>query len=70
MIVISPGWKTGLSRQRKTIELPARRYNLPQNPISLHRVINRDLRKLERLIDDLITANSSRILKLQELLTS
>ena len=52
------------------IELPARRYNLPQNPISLHRAINRDLRKLERLIDNLITANSSRILKLQELLTS
>ena len=52
------------------IELAARRYNLPQNPISLHRAINHDLRKLERLIDDLIAANSPRILKLQELLTN
>ena len=43
---------------------------MPDDAKQLKKVINRDLRKLERLIDDLITANSSRILKLQELLTS
>ena len=52
------------------IRLSEPRYNLPDDPHQLKKVINRDLRKLERLIDDLITANSSRILKLQELLTS
>ena len=52
------------------IQLNEPRYNLPDDAKQLKKVINRDLRKLERLIDDLLTANSPRILKLQELLTS
>ncbi len=52
------------------IDVADRRYNLPRSPVPLHRVINRDLRKLERLVDDLLAAQSPRIQKLQELLTS
>ena len=52
------------------IDLRERRYNLPSSPSQLHRVINRDLRKLQRLIAALLAAQSPRILKLQQLLTS
>ena len=51
------------------LELSGPRYNLPSGPSSLHNAINDDLRKLDRLIDDLLAAQSPRILKLQELLT-
>ncbi len=44
-------------------------YNLPNSSSSLHRVINRDLRKLERLIDDLLAADAPRLRRLGELLT-
>lgn len=51
------------------LKLSEPRYNLPQSPNALHREINRDLRKLERLTDALLAAHSPSILKLQELLT-
>lgn len=52
------------------IKLGDSRYNLPDDAKELKKVINRDLRKLERLFDDLLTAESPRILKLQQLLTN
>ena len=52
------------------IELSDSRYNLPDDAKELKKVINRDLRKLDRLVTDLLSAQSPRILKLQELLTS
>ena len=54
---------------RENIRLSESRYNLPDDAKQLKKVINRDLRKLDRLIDDLLTAQSPRILKLRELLT-
>ena len=54
---------------RSGISLDNPNYNLPSDSRRLKGVINRDLRKLERLIDDLLAAQSPRILKLQELLT-
>ena len=71
VVVICPRLEEWLTDSAKevNIDLANRRYNLPRNPVSLHRVINRDLRKLNRLIDDLIAAQSPRILKLKELLT-
>ena len=45
-------------------------YNLPSSPRSLHKVINNRLDKVQLLIDSLLAAQSPRILKLQELLTS
>ena len=55
--------------QESGIRLDDRRYNLPTTPRRLHREITRDLRKLERLLDDLLSAQSPRILFLQSLLT-
>ena len=55
--------------QELGIRLDDRRYNLPTNANRLHREINRDLRKLDRLLDDLIAAQSPRLLRLQALLT-
>ena len=55
---------------RSGISLDNPNYNLPSDSKRLKGVINRDLRKLERLIDDLLAAQSPRIQKLQELLTS
>ena len=71
VVVICPRLEEWLTDSAKevNIDLANRRYNLPRNPVSLHRVINRDLRKLNRLIDDLLAAQSPRILKLKELLT-
>ena len=71
VVVICPRLEEWLTDSAKevNIDLANRRYNLPRNPVALHRVINRDLRKLERLIEDLLAAQSPRILKLQELLT-
>lgn len=45
-------------------------YNLPSSPRSLHKVINNRLDKIQLLVEALLTAQSSRIFKLQELLTS
>ena len=50
------------------LRLDYRRYNLPHNAVHLHQVINFDLRKLERLIDDLMPAGAPRIRQLSNLL--
>ena len=72
VVVLNPRLEEWLveTAHRVGISLVEPRYNLPDNPHQLKKVINRDLRKLERLIDDLLAANSPRIQKLQELLTS
>lgn len=45
------------------ISLNDRRYNLPTSAIALHRVINADHRKLERLVDDLADTRRFRALR-------
>ena len=50
------------------LRLDYRRYNLPHNAVQLHQVINFDLRKLERLIDDLMQSGAPRIRQLSNLL--
>lgn len=42
-----------MAAQDAEVDLEDRRYNLPNNPTRLHRVINIDLRKFERLVQDL-----------------
>ena len=71
-IVICPRLEEWIAQaaDQAGLKLSEPRYNLPENPVSLHRVINRDPRKLDRLVTDLLSAQSPRILKLQELLTS
>ena len=48
------------------MSLSDRRYNLPNTAHALHRVINADHRKLERLVEDL--AGTPRFRALRELL--
>ena len=71
VIVVCPRLEEWIIRAANDAGLQLRgpRYNLPSGPSSLHNAINDDLRKLERLIDDLLAAQSPRILRLKELLT-
>ena len=71
-VVLCPtleGWLIQTARL-SGIRLDSPRYSLPTTANSLHRVINSRLEKLELLVDDLLAAQSPRILKLQELLTT
>ena len=70
-IVLQPNLEGWIIRtaSENGIQLDAPRYNLPANPKSLHRVVNKNLDKLHLLIDDLLSANSPRIQRLQALLT-
>ena len=72
VIVLRPDLEGWLIRSARDagISIAEAPYSLPVNPKSLHRVINDRLDKLQLVVNALITANSSRILKLQELLTS
>lgn len=70
-IVLQPNLEGWIIRtaSENGIQLDVPRYNLPSSPKSLHRVVNKNLDKLHLLIDDLLSANSPRILRLQALLT-
>ena len=72
VIVVCPRLEEWIIRAANAagLEIGGPHYNLPSRPSSLHNAINDDPRKLERLIADLLTAQSPRLLKLQELLTS
>ena len=52
------------------LNVGGRRYNLPDNATRLHQEINLDLRKLERLLTDLIAADAPRLSQLRSLLTA
>ena len=51
------------------LRLDNRRYALPADAEHLHDAINNDLRKLDRLLNDLLSAQSPRLLRLQALIT-
>ena len=70
-IVLQPNLEGWIIRtaSENGIQLDVPRYNLPSSPKSLHRVVNKNLDKLHLLIDDLLSANSPRIQRLQALLT-
>ena len=71
VIVISPKLEDWILRaaQEARIRVNTPPYSLPGTANSLHRIINKRLAQFELLVDDLLTAQSPRILKLQELLT-
>ena len=72
VIVVCPRLEEWIIRAANDagLELSSPRYNLPSRASSLHNAINDDPRKLQRVIDSLLAAQSPRILKLRELLTS
>ena len=72
VIVLRPRLEEWLTRaaQDAGLNLNNPRYNLPRNPVQLHQQINNDLRKLERLLTDLIAADAPRLSQLRSLLTA
>jgi len=71
LLVLCPtleGWLLQSARS-SGIRLDDPRYGLPVSINSLHRTINGKLDKLDLLVNDLLIAQSPRILKLKELLT-
>ena len=72
LIVLCPNLEGWLIRTAEIagVRIGEPPYSLPTNSKSLHRVINGRLDKVALLVNDLQAANSPRIQKLQELLTS
>ena len=70
LVALCPKLEDWLIRAARDAGRTLDAYGLPNHANRLHEVINHDLRKLERLIDDLLTADSPRMRRLQELLTS
>ena len=71
VIVLCPKLEDWIIRasQIANLEIGKPPYNLANTPKSLHKEINGKLDKLDLLVNDLLDAQSPRILKLQELLT-
>ena len=71
VVIIRPRLEDWLIRAARDagLRLDDRRYALPTNASRLHEEITRDLRKLDRLLGDLLSAHSPRILRLKTLLT-
>lgn len=72
VIMLRPRLEEWLLRAARDARLDVsdRQYNLPASPARLHREINLDLSKVERLIDDLMVAGSLPIRQLRNLLTT
>ena len=69
LIVLCPKLEDWLIAAAREVGLTLDDYGLTASPNRLHDVINDDLRKLDRLLDDLLSAQSPRLLRLQSLLT-
>ena len=71
VILLRPRLEEWLLRaaQDAGLDVGGRRYNLPSSPTRLHREINLDLSKVERLLADLTETDSPRIRQLRALLT-
>lgn len=72
VILLRPRLEEWLLRAARDarLDVSGRQYNLPPSPARLHREINLDLSKVERLIDDLIAAEFLPIHQLRDLLTA
>lgn len=72
VVVLCPNVEGWVIRSAQELRIRHDRppYRLPNSAKSLHNVINDRLPSFRRLLADLLTAQSPRILKLQELLTS
>lgn len=68
VVVLCPKLEDWVIRaaQEADISLTHSRYNLPDTANALHRVINSDPRKLERLVEDLAQKNTPRVRSLSE----
>lgn len=69
LIVLCPKLEDWLIAASHGVGLTLNDYGLTASSNRLHDVINDDLRKLDHLLDDLLSANSPRLLRLQALLT-
>ncbi len=66
LIILSPNLEGWILKAAKEAKIDIKRYNLPNNEEKLHEEINTDLRKFERLINDL-KDDSERVKVLKEL---
>ena len=69
IIVLRPRFEEWVLRAASDASLRMGDYGLPNRASSLHRVVNADERKLQRLLDDLSAADSPRLNELRRLLT-
>ena len=68
LVVLCPRLEEWIIRTVQDAGLSMGAYGLPDSAITLHRVINYDLRKLQRLLEALSSASSIRLNTLQGLL--
>ncbi len=68
-ILLRPKLEDWLLRAAADARLAMSSFGLPNSPSALHRVINVDLRKFERLLDDLLNADIVRMKMLAQLLS-
>ncbi|MBI2165759.1 MAG: hypothetical protein HYU29_05080 [Chloroflexi bacterium] len=68
VIVLCPRLEEWIVAAARSERVSLSTYGLPEEPRALHRVINLDLRKFERLVKDLVKINSARLRSLRSIL--
>ena len=68
IVLLCPKLEDWILRAATEARLDVDGYGLPNRPSALHRVINVDLRKFDRLLADLIDAGTARMRELRRLL--
>jgi hypothetical protein len=68
VVVMCPKLEDWILKAAEETGLKVSSYSLPDSSRSLHRVINADIRKLERLLQDLINEGSERVRTLKRML--
>ena len=68
VVVLCPKLEDWILRATRDARLDITKYGLPNDPTALHRVINLDPRKIERLLGDLRNAATERMKTLAQLL--
>lgn len=68
LVVLCPWLEPWIVKAAEEAGIEMEKYGLPDNPASLHREINIDLSKFERLLADLKSKNTERLRTLRRLL--
>ena len=68
LIVLCPRLEEWFQKTAKILNIDLGQYGLPNNPNKLHTIINTSLDKFERLLDDVLSNNHSRVEELRRAL--
>lgn len=63
LIMLCPRLEAWILRNAAEANVDVKRYNLPDDDVKLHRIININIKKFEKLIDDLIDCEKIKSLK-------